>query len=689
MPDKESFRKWCVDPGTQHRFYSAFEGVDPQIRVSKANPAVKLHGFVADYDDPNIDAALLASVPGAGVPGLLPTWSCRTFSPGKARLVWEFEEAIWVPEPRMLKKFFLVMGRETKLQTLLPALDPASFDPKQYFEAGDDWKPVVGGAPIPADVLGLWMFEAASSVKISFDGPEIPIELIAEEVEARWPGRWPGNFALGSRGPLFWVEPFIGRTGCQVGDKGMVCYSDRAGSGFVPWAELLGRDFVRKYEADKIGAFLENLWYDGKIYWWRTNEGWRGRGKEDSIMHLKHNGISAKTGLKDTISEAERVLVAVQASRTIDIAAPVLFDNREVVEINGERYLNIGRREAMAESEEPGAGDPKNFPWLHEYFENIWDDADPLHKQRDYFLAWFKRLWWSARSHRVAQGQILVLAGGVGLGKTFLNKWLIGHAMGGSVDASDYLQGKGNGFNKQAAEVGVWRVDDSTMLSTRTDVTRFGDTLKRQAANPTVLYHPKFRDAIEMPWSGRIVLTCNTDPDSLAIIPAQDNSVADKTMMLKFTDTWIPKFGSNHENEQRVVLELPYFLAWLRDWVPPGYVVSGNNRYGVVPYKHPELFSIAGEASSAYSTKELLHMWGELWLSVNPNETTRSLSVSEIMGEIRANVPGGADMLRGKNPIHLGRDLRKLLGVWPPLVSVVNHSGISRYKFDLLKIGRD
>ena len=53
----------------------------------------------------------------------------------------------------------------------------------------------------------------------------IPISVIAEEVESRFPNRWFGEFEVGARGPLFWIDDGINRDGCQVVEDGIVCYS--------------------------------------------------------------------------------------------------------------------------------------------------------------------------------------------------------------------------------------------------------------------------------------------------------------------------------------------------------------------------------------------------------------------------------------------------------------------------------
>ena len=66
-------------------------------------------------------------------------------------------------------------------------------------------------------------------------GPAVPRfeKLVAEKVGAVYGHRWTGDFDVGCRGPLFWIDDGIDREGCQVAEDGMICYSDRAGRGFA------------------------------------------------------------------------------------------------------------------------------------------------------------------------------------------------------------------------------------------------------------------------------------------------------------------------------------------------------------------------------------------------------------------------------------------------------------------------
>lgn len=677
LPKGEARTAWAAALSTQHHFISLFEGENAALRITKTgNTPARMHGLIADYDNDHITDEMLAEAARGGSKGLVfpPQWTLRTMTPGRARLVWVFEEAVFLPPTtKGVTSFLKTLASELGLEDLLPGFDKASLSPTQYFELGHSWTPT-GVPAIPSEMLGMWLL---SSIKPESGGRIVaPIEEVAKKIEETWPGRWPGKFEVGARGPLFWVEPFVERVGCIVMEHGIYSHSSRADKQMKTWEDFFGRDWVRRFEADRIGSMMDNIWYDGRSYWWGNGEGlWTPRSKEDSVMHLKNRGMSGKTSGKETISEAEKVLVAVQDARTVDYAAPVLFEAGDLVMVNGDRVLNISRREVT----QPAAkATIEDFPWIWEFVNKIWDDfsVDGLN-QRDFFLAWLKRLWKSGYNRHLAQGQMLVIAGGAGQGKTFLNRCIIGGAMGGSIDASSLLQGESN-FNKQACEVAIWRIDDGTSQATASGAMRFAETLKRHVANPTAQYHPKFRDALELPWMGRIVITCNTDPDSLSIIPALDNTMKDKVILLKFRDDWKPSFSTkNEENEERVAAELPYFLRWLHDWETPDACRDPHNpRYGIKAIHHPEMLRAAREGSSAHSVQEALDMWLGVVKQVGGGEDVLKMTTAELLTRVQELCPG---ITRSLTAQRFGRDLRKLVGVWPPLERIAIKDGYSSY----------
>lgn len=661
---KDAYEKWIRDKSTDHCFYTAIEGINPHRRISQENPAKWMHGLVADYDAKLPDNFDMKELLERCNPDALPRAISKTFS-GNARVVWEFANPILVDCPDYSKAIFKELAKKLKLGRVLPGLDDCTFRTNQLYEIGHSWVEVPGAPTVPESQLGDVLVEASGKVnwnKVGETDTEIPIEKIAAEVEARWPGRWTGEFKVGARGPTFWIDDGIDRVGCQVGDHGMICYTDRAGKSFIPWAELFGASFVDKFREEVIGKAVMEFYFDGKSYWFKNGiNRWYDAKVENVARALRVHGI--KTESKKGASQMDRVLYTIETQRRVDAALPILFTDNEVVEIGNDRFLNTNFRKPVSPAED---GDPKNWPFLQRL---IWGNFGE--EQLPYFLAWFQRFYASAYHNEPTQGQMIVLAGSTNQGKTLINWRVIGAALGGHADATKYLMGRTN-FNKEVAEVPVWSLDDPTGHVDFDKHRQFGENIKSHIANPRIKYHPKFKDPVEIEFYGRQVMTCNTDPQSLGVLPPMDNAVADKIMLFKFTDYRHPfeaytgTKGTKDEKEASinhiVATELPLFLKWLLDWKPPVHVIWGENpRFGVRPYHHPEMLFTAVEDNPATKLIEVLDRW-----AMSARRDDKSLKewkgtatdfYTSLMGVDEGNLK---PLISKYTVVRLGRELRTL-----------------------------
>jgi hypothetical protein len=596
--DKKAFREWCVKNDTKHCFFNHIEPLTPGLRVTKANPPFYMHGFTADYDVAISQEQVLSLVAANAPSGLLPMFISTTFS-GGVRLTWEFSEPVLIDQPELAAKFIHLLVSELAVNNLSVKYDRNSESPQQYFEAGTNWNPIPNGHAIPSKILGNLFYRAANDIKIKADGPLIPIEKVAEEIKSRWPNRVV-DFQVGARVPLFWVEPYEDRVGAMIGDLGMLCYSSRAGKSFVPWSEILGAEFMREFTAERVGAAVENIFYDGQHYWIK-GEGRRfmRRTTEDTFRYLKGQGICPKPDAKSYASEADRVLLAVQEHHEVKAAAPIPHDKRVLVKINGETYLNTSTLEVMQPAE---SGEPEQFPWIYEFVNKVW--ATPTEVQRDHWMAWLQYAYLTCLTGTPTQGQALFIAGPSSSGKTFTSHHLLGKIFGGWSDASEYLLGRTN-FNKQDSEVFLWAIDDTRGSATWENKAQFSHKLKAHVANPQIRCERKGKDSVTLPRQGRIVVTMNSDDASMSILPHMDINIKDKISLFKW-NCWRATFLPGGGTEVVVAKELPYFLAYLRDWRPPAYVMDANPRFVVNAYHHPDMVQAAYEQSTENRLQELI-----------------------------------------------------------------------------------
>lgn len=678
---KEQFRAWCTDATTNSHFISVWQGVTASSRIAANNPAARLHGIIGDYDSATAQSHLCDL---STTCGIMPNWVTSTFSTGKVRLIWEFEHPINVGNPEVTERFLKELDRRLRFSKALPGYDKASTGENQYFEMGENWRQL-SPAPVPSSVLEMAMVDAGTGAKIQTTDVEIPIEVVAAEVERQYPARFSKAFEIGARLPLFWIADGIDREGAVVTQHGMVCFSDRAASNFMPWRSILGTQFVQEFEQEIIGTAAQTFYYDGRNYWRKAHNVWQAYAREDVRLQLKDMGVNENKRKGQNASDLERVLVHIQLNRRVAAAAPILYRTGDIEEVEGVKYLNTNNRQAMQPAAE-GQGDPSLFPWIASFIENAFDDAHDQEgdapRAKDYFLGWLHHFYSSALRRDLQPGQVMVIAGDAHTGKSFINRWLIGAALGGSINATQVLM-KQSTFNKGAGEVGHWRVDDAPTDGDYRDKRRFTQALKEHAANPTLLYQPKFKDAIELPFLGRVCITMNTDPESLALLPAMDSSFSDKIMLFKLREGYHPKFkATTTENEAMILKELPFFLRWLLDWaqtaMPDEIVNRSKPRYGVKPYHHHELVEESHAETLEYSLKEVLESWCIEKSKDRDAQTT--YTASELLQELRASAVG--DAVRNMNPVMVGRNLKKLVGVYPKLEKVKLLKGIKKYVFN-------
>lgn len=678
---KEQFRNQCAQASTQGHFLSVWEGINPLARINTGNPPRMLHGIIADYD--SVQAMnKLPSLPNST--GHLPTWVVESFTPGKCRLIWVFEKPVCVSNPFVTEGFLKELDAKLKISDALPGFDKASWKDTQYFELGFGMHDVAGSTPVPKALLAQCLMEGGLRAKVQVDAdPEIPMDVIAAEVERQFPGRWVGTFEEGKRGPLFWIADGITRDGCAVAENGMICYSDRAVSNFMPWRAVLGAKFVDFYETQKVGKAAEMYWTDGKAFWTNyATQGWNDHQTEAAKRHLRVAGCSDRVRKGQIVSEIDKVLVYIDNNRRVSAAVPMLFMKDEIVPYNGHKYLNTNTKKAMEPAED---GDPKHWPWIHNFIMTGFDgeqDGIPAH---EFWLGWMKRLWLTAYLGNPQQGQSIIVAGEAHTGKTFVSKCLIGVAMGGSAIAEDLLLQKTK-FNSQAAECAIWRCDDAISEGDYKTKQILAASLKAMASNPEVLYHPKYMTPQQLPFKGRVILTCNVDPESLKILPFLDGTIKDKLMLFRISPTYDPHFfTTNTENENRVLQELPHFLRYLMDYqVHPGVIDAANPRFEIKSFHHKQLVA---EANSEQRESILAEVIASAMITQRP--TVRKgekikLTATEIVSLFEGAGYGKTVQQLG-GVVYLGKMLNKVIEqkLSAHLTAVPTKTkGRTRYTFD-------
>ena len=284
---------------------------------------------------------------------------------------------------------------------------------------------------------------------------------------------------------------------------------------------------------------------------------------------------------------------------------------------------------------------------MESYFSTLFDPTEQL----DYFYAWLRRWYKSALENRMLPGQAAFFAGAPNTGKTLLSTLILSRIFGGHTDASSFLSGDDN-FNSHLFQSAVWAVDDVVPLTDRKSHMKFSALIKKMAANRTFSVREKFKVDKTIEWNGRVVVTCNTDPESIRILPDVDLSNRDKINLFKVAKR--KDFSFPSDVADTIQTELPYFLRWLLDWTPPAHVI-GESRYGVETYCEDTLFEDARHSSSSYSFLEVLLKFfdgqaDDIWTG----------SATDLLTGMLNDGDGLAGVASKYTPNQVGRELSKL-----------------------------
>ncbi len=690
--NKVAFNKWCNELTTEHSFLSMFEGMSPIVRVhGKDNPPVKMHGIHVDYDTV-MQPDFLQFLNDHPQSEFRPCW-LSTSRNGKCRLTWLFETPASIMSDEHWKKILRRLNKELQFLKWHAGLDePALADTSRYLEHGTNWIRIPSGKPISTALLSQWFFEAGKDCVSGHKefNYEIPMEDIAKEVHTRYPGRWQGDFRLGAQGVRFWDPSADNPTGAWIRKDGVYCFTGT--QSFVPWVQILGKEFMAKYAMRAIEDILQGSAYDGKSFWQPdADDNWRSVSKDDFSQGLRVKGFGLNK-VKGKISEIDQVEYSIKTQRRVENAFPFLFYPSGVITWEGEKYVNTWRGEVQAPAapmtaERMELDDGATFfPLIHKLITTMFEEVGETdHTQRDSFVAWLKYFYVHALKQVPRPGQAIVIAGPTGKGKTFIVERVIGGLVGGARDATNHLV-NGDKFTAQLAKYPLMAVDDSQGIADTKTLLRFSSMVKKYVANPELHCNEKYEKAGTVPWFGRLVILCNLDSNSLRIIPNMDISIRDKISLFK-ASSQIIDFGEREVNNARIAAELPNFARFLIDWVIPDKLVSVEKRFGVAAYHHPDL--LAESMQQGHSTLlEVLSDYFKAFRVNRPQDQSWTGLASLLHHELSMFNPG---VMRELNCKTLAQQLGGLAKNGYGVYSKLNRTGTKEWRinFDLQPDGKE
>jgi len=678
--DKTARDAWINNPATRHHVYTFYEGVNGSVRPSRerkdgeGNPVLKCHALVADFDSAQPDDVVVRLVNECPIK---PNWIEKTLS-GNWRFVWLLEEAIVFPSDTFARHFLKTfadfgfdMGR-----CMVGFDKPAWEAPERMWTNGCDWRKI-HDEKISANVSRGWLVKA--SQKFNFKGKEfgttIPLDVVAKELAKHFPkfSQWPGDFALNSQGPTFWIDASQSPKSAIVRETGIQTFSANAAKAFYPWVDLLGAQFVKQYEAESLGRAVEGIYYDGKQYWTALPSGmWIPMEGPQLNRKLKiERSVSPKPD-KAGVSDVERALLYIEENARVKGAAPFVNRRPGPYRFNNDTYLNTYSSRPIAPAGKPGEavwGPNGQFPWLCHFI----DTFHPTPLQVAYLKAWIIHAYRCAYYFDPRSSLILFIAGPPGVGKTLLNRGILGPLLGGFGEATDWLLGNDN-FNSELFEKPFWSVDDATANANPRTLRIFWMQMKRVAANPSFRCNEKFRKASMTECNSCLMVTCNADEESARQVPDLDQSIKDKLLLLRTIEVQQIKFPPRAELVAILERELPWLARWALDTDIPEEL-RGDSRYGVRAFADESLVEISRQSSRTAGFSDILEDW--MFIHFTTRETKAAFwqgTSYQLHKELINYDPAAPAALRDYSVDTINRSLSQLKGKGFDGLEIVPHS---------------
>jgi energy-coupling factor transporter ATP-binding protein EcfA2 len=334
---------------------------------------------------------------------------------------------------------------------------------------------------------------------------------------------------------------------------------------------------------DKLPAV--EIYFDGRdgSYWFRVNGRFCQLKKSDLALHLKQMGYSEFPSQKvPGLSVIEVPYYDAQMKRMIAFSGPLAgHKTGTFVDGSGKKYLVTEQAEGVFdEYKKPKlATEPK---WFLNFLTQLLPDG-----QDDWLIRWLKIALVSLRTGDFRPGQVIVLAGQAGCGKSLLQN-IITQILGGRVsDPFRYMMGQTQ-FNRDLCAAEHWQIQDPPTTTDMRTRRLFGSYLKEATVNREFSIHAKGKDALYVPIFRRITISVNDEPENLAVVPPMDPSIEDKIFLFRCARAEV---GSDREEIwARVLSEIHQIRFWLLTdknlSIPKEH---RDDRFGVKAWHHPEL----------------------------------------------------------------------------------------------------
>lgn len=329
---------------------------------------------------------------------------------------------------------------------------------------------------------------------------------------------------------------------------------------------------------------LPEVYYDGAkgCYWCEdAREAWMQMNETGIKRLFRSHGTGAEIPKGKLVSALDLAVLDVQMQRNVAYAASLAGHTKGIYDISGKRVLVI---------DSPVLVDPAPGSWqtLAAVIDGLLGGEH--FDQAAYLFGWLKLAIEALRAGERRLGQAFAIAGPKDCCKSLLQK-LITVLLGGRV-ASPYAYMTGvTPFNSELFRAEHLVIEDDAASTDIRARRAFGALLKTITVNDDRGCYGKGREAINLTPFWRLTISVNDEPENLMVLPPIDESIADKLILLKATNTPMPMSSVTLEERRAfwsvLVSELPAFVHFLEGYEIPAHLRS--HRFGVTHFHHPDL----------------------------------------------------------------------------------------------------
>lgn len=391
------------------------------------------------------------------------------------------------------------------------------------------------------------------------------------------------------------------------------------------------------------------------------------------------NGIY-RTYIKDSIQAIIDRLIDARDSRDVRDAMKWLHDpinghvvdkmvsfpyyNNGLMKIDNSIALNIYSRYLI----EPKEGNPENI--LKLLREQNEDD------QYEYILSWLAYLTDNCVKREPKAGNALVLVGDAGSGKTFLVDKILAKIFGEPSNGKDIVTG--DNFNADVYRSHIIAIHD---LDPNTkDCHALTERLKEVIASEKHTSNAKYGQKDNVLWSGRVIMTANTDFVSSQVLPNPTSSDYDKFSLLYIKIGEHIRSKGYGEWDEIIAEEAPMFLNYLMNFKIPEKF--RDPRFGVKAYRSNDVIEIIDSESEDSLLVDLL-------MEVAESRGGCIVGSAAEIGEMCTRYEEGTDdflkRFRFKSVKGAGGKLTELSKRYD-FIEKVSHGGRYKYKIHQRKI---